>query len=105
MDHPWMSMDNPWTSLDFHGLPGAGGTGRPCLGSWPAHSGGTARAGNINAFLIQKVRTPSGKPGWGNIDIANQIYQQIQATKSKSNTYLIRFDKVFHFQASDTFKL
>ena len=65
MDCPWMSMDNSWTSLDFHGLPRAGGTGRPCWGSRPAHSGGTARAGNIKAYLIQKVGAPSGKPGWG----------------------------------------
>ena len=27
--------------------------------------GGTARPGYLNAYLIKKVRTPSGKPGWG----------------------------------------
>ena len=55
-DYPWMSMDNLWMSLDFHGRPGAGGTGRPCWGNRPAHSGGTARPRNFNAFIIQKVR-------------------------------------------------
>ena len=65
MDYQWMSMDNPWTSLDFRGVPGAGGTGRPCWGNRPARSGGTAAPQYFNAFIIQKVRTPSGKPGWG----------------------------------------
>ena len=69
MDYLWiihgLSMDSQWTSLGFHELPGAGWTGRPCWGNRQAHSGGTARAGNINAFLIQKVRTLSSKPGWG----------------------------------------
>jgi len=65
-------MHNPSTSLDFHGLSGARGTGRPSWGNRPTHSAGTDRAGNINAHL-KKVRTPSGKPGWGtmeNIDTA-----------------------------------
>jgi len=43
MDYLWiihgLSIDNPWTSPDFHELPGAGGTGRPCWGNRPAHSG------------------------------------------------------------------
>ena len=64
MDYPGMSMDNPWTSLDFHGLPRAGVTGQPCWGNRPEHSRGTAREKNINAYLIQEARIPSGKPGW-----------------------------------------
>ncbi len=69
-----MSTQNPWPSLDFHGLPRAGGTGRPCWGNRPTHCGGTARAGNIHAYLIQKMRTPSGKPGWGINGYAEAIY-------------------------------
>ena len=68
MDYLWnihgLSMDNPWTSIDFHELPGAGGTGRPCWVNLPVHFGGTARAGNMNAYLMQKIRTHPGKPGW-----------------------------------------
>jgi hypothetical protein len=36
-----------------------------CRGNRSAGCGGTARPGFLNAYLIQKVRTPSGKPGWG----------------------------------------
>ena len=36
-----------------------------CRGNRSAGCGGTARPGYLNAYLIQKVRTPSGKPGWG----------------------------------------
>ena len=70
MDYPWiicgLSMDNPghpWISMDFQGW-----------GNQPAHLGGTARPvpgeplarpPDSNAFLIKKVRTHSGKPGWG----------------------------------------
>ncbi len=73
MDDPWiihglskdshgLSMDNPWASMDFQGL------GEPASTSWgnrSARCGGTARPGYLNAYLIKKVRTPSGKPGWG----------------------------------------
>ena len=42
MDYLWivhgLSMDNQWTSLDFHELPGAGGTGRPCWGPFHIYS-------------------------------------------------------------------
>ena len=41
------------------------------LGGGPKNAfprcGGTARPGYLNAYLIKKVRTPSGKPGWGKI--------------------------------------
>ena len=37
-----------------------------CRGNRSAGCGGTARPGYLNAYLIKKVRTPSGKPGWGN---------------------------------------
>ena len=41
-----------------------------CRGNRWAGCGGTARPGNMNAYLIQKVRTPSGKPGWGKTSIS-----------------------------------
>ena len=42
--------------------------GEPASTFWGNRSagpGGTARPGLVNAYLIKKVRTPSGKPGWG----------------------------------------
>jgi hypothetical protein len=33
-------------------------------GNPPGRGGGTARPHYMNAFLLEKVRTPSGKPGW-----------------------------------------
>ena len=62
MDYPWIIHGHPWISMDFQGL------GEPASTSWGNRSagcGGTARPGYLNAYLIKKVRTPSGKPGWG----------------------------------------
>ena len=60
--------------MDFQGLGEpvghVGGTGQPILG-------GTARAGNSNAYLIQKVRTPSGKPGWGKISFDSLTFFEL----------------------------
>ena len=42
--------------------------GEPASTFWGNRSagpGGTARPHFLNAYLIKKVRTPSGKPGWG----------------------------------------
>ena len=71
MDNPrifrGLSMDYPRMSMDNRDIPGFRWTSRgwgnrsAMLGEPASTFRGTARAGNINAFLIQKVRTPSGK--------------------------------------------
>ena len=44
--------------------------------------GGTARAPQPNGFLIQKVRTPLGKPNWG-----IRTFMENHMTKSSDKPY------------------
>ena len=56
-------LRSPRNCFDISGV----GTTSTWWGNQSAHAGGTARPGFLNAYLIKKVRTPSGKPGWGKI--------------------------------------
>ena len=61
-------MDNQWTSLDFHGLPGAGGT---------------ARARDINAYRIQKVRKNPFRQAW----LGNKSFPLSKLDNQRLNTF------------------
>ena len=68
MDYPWINNGHQWMSIEFQGL------GELASTSWRNRSvgfGGTARPVENNAYLITKVRTPSGKPGWGKMKLGN----------------------------------
>jgi len=71
MDYPRMSMDSPWTSLawvsmNFQGLGepvDVGGTGQYIPGE------PLGRETLTHSLYRQKVRTPSGKPGWRSMQV------------------------------------
>jgi len=61
--YPWISMDihgHPWISIDFQGL------GEPASVSWLM--GEPLGRGTLTQSFIQKVGTPSGKPGRGKLE-------------------------------------
>ena len=55
---------------------GAGGTRPDRLGEPAGRSRGNRSAGKPEAFLLEEVRTPSGKPGWGKIQWISCVFSE-----------------------------
>ena len=55
----------PWHAMASHGMPWHAMASLDRLGEPAGRRRGNRSAGPPEAFPLEKVRTPSGKPGWG----------------------------------------